>query len=282
MAKYIGPHVSAGGGVFNAPINAKALGATGFALFTKNQRQWTAPAFAQADIDKFKAACAECGYTADQILPHDSYLINLGNADPVAREKSVVSFAHELERCQQLGLTMLNFHPGSHLKLIEVDECLRLIAEGINTGLSKTEGVTAVIENTAGQGTNLGFDFEHLRKIIDMVDDKSRVGICIDTCHTFAAGYDLRNRDAYNRTMDELDKVVGLQYLRGMHLNDAKKDLGSKVDRHESLGMGFIGEETFRAIVEDPRTDNIPLILETPDESLWASEVERLKSYYSA
>ncbi|MCQ2230123.1 MAG: deoxyribonuclease IV [Bacteroidales bacterium] len=282
MAKYIGPHVSAGGGVFNAPINAKALGATAFALFTKNQRQWTAPEFTQADIDKFKATCKECGYEAAQILPHDSYLINLGNADPEARRKSVDSFTHEMHRCQQLGLTMLNFHPGSHLKLIDTDQCLQLIAEGINIALQKTQGVTAVIENTAGQGTNLGFDFAHLKRIIELIDDKSRIGVCIDTCHTFAAGYDLRTPDAYNRTMDELDKVVGLQYLRGMHLNDAKKELGSKVDRHESLGMGCIGEAAFRAIIEDKRTDDIPLILETPDESIWADEVERLKSYYSA
>lgn len=282
MAKYIGPHVSASGGVKNAPINAKALGATAFALFTKNQRQWTAPELTQKEIDDFKRECAANGYTAAQILAHDSYLINLGNPDPEARSKSVASFAHELKRCEQLGLTMLNFHPGSHLKQIETDECLRLIAEGINAGLSQTNGVTAVIENTAGQGSNLGFDFAHLKKIIDMVDDKSRVGICIDTCHAFAAGYDLRTRDAYERTMDELDKTVGIAYLRGMHLNDAKKDLGSKVDRHESIGMGFIGEEAFRMIIEDHRTDNMPLILETPDETIWAAEVERLKSYYSA
>lgn len=276
--KYVGAHVSASGGVQNAPVNANAIGATAFALFTKNQRQWQASPFGDAEIEAFKANCSAYGYNASQILPHDSYLINLGNPTEDGLAKSRASFIHELHRCHQLGLSMLNFHPGSHLKAITEDDCLKLIAESINIALGESEGVTAVIENTAGQGTNMGFSFYHLRRIIDLVEDKSRVGVCIDTCHTFAAGYDLRD-EHYEKTMDEFGSVVGFEYLRGMHLNDAKKPCGSKVDRHESIGLGEIGEDVFRKIIEDPRTDNIPLILETPDETIWADEIARLKGY---
>ncbi len=279
MTKYIGAHVSAAGGVANAPKNASQIGATAFALFTKNQRQWTAAPFAQGEPEAFKQQCAELGYAPEQILPHDSYLINLGNPTAEARQKSVDSFIHEMQRCQQLGLSMLNFHPGSHLKAISESECIKLIADGINEALAATQGVCAVIENTAGQGSNLGFSFYHLRSIIDLVDDKSRVGVCIDTCHMFAAGYDIRTPEAYAATMKEFDEIVGFNYLRGMHLNDAKKELKSKVDRHESIGLGMIGEDAFRMIIEDPRTDNIPLILETPNEEIWADEIARLKSY---
>ncbi|MCQ2203616.1 MAG: deoxyribonuclease IV [Bacteroidales bacterium] len=279
MAKYIGAHVSASGGVQNAPQNASNIGATAFALFTKNQRQWTAQPLSETEIAAFKSTCDKLSYTADQILPHDSYLINLGNPTEEGRDKSLNSFIHELERCHALGLTMLNFHPGSHLKELSEDDCLKRIAEGINVALSRTTGVTAVIENTAGQGTNLGYKFEHLRRIIDLVDDKSRIGVCIDTCHAFAAGYDFRDKDSYEAMWHSFDQIVGQQYLKGMHLNDAIKPLGSKVDRHDTLGHGAIGLDAFRLIIEDPRTDNMPLILETPDESLWASEIATLKSF---
>ena len=277
--KYIGAHVSASGGVANAPKNAHAIGATAFALFTKNQRQWKASPLTESDIREFKDNCSKYGYTPEMILPHDSYLINLGNANPEALQKSRDSFVHELQRCDQLGLTMLNFHPGSHLNLCSVDECLNLIAESINIALQQTETVCAVIENTAGQGTNLGFSFHHLAHIIERVDEKSRVGICIDTCHTFAAGYDISDAYEYERVFDELDSVVGLSYLRGIHLNDAKKGCGSRVDRHDSLGMGTLGIGTFERMMKDARFDGIPIILETPNEDIWADEIAMLKRF---
>ena len=274
--KYFGAHVSAAGGVENAPANARAIGATAFALFTKNQRQWVAPALKAEQIEAFRRACEEGGYTPAQILPHDSYLINLGHPEREALEKSRAAFFDEMHRCEQLGLDRLNFHPGSHLGKITEEESLDRIAESINLALDRTQGVTAVIENTAGQGSNLGFRFEHL---IDRVEDKSRVGICIDTCHAFAAGYDLRTAAACEATFAELERVIGFRYLKGMHLNDAMKILGSRVDRHTPLGDGMIGIECFRYIARDPRFDGIPLILETPDEARWPEEIARLKAF---
>ena len=274
--KHIGPHVSASGGVANAPKNAMAVGASAFALFTKNQRQWFSSPLAQKDIDDFKSAVAESGIEARYILPHDSYLINLGSPDPEGLEKSRNSFLEEMQRCQQLGLTMLNFHPGSHLKQITPEECLDRIAESINMALDRTEGVTAVIENTAGQGSNMGFAFWQLRYIIDRVEDKDRVGVCIDTCHTYSAGYDLK--DDYDGVWKEFDDVVGRGYLRAIHLNDTKKERGSKVDRHDSIGKGFLGMDFFSKIMEDRSLDEIPFILETPDENLWAEEISLLQS----
>lgn len=271
--KYIGAHVSASGGVENAPVNARSIGARTFALFTKNQRQWKSPALSPQSIELFKQRCEEFGFRLDMILPHDSYLINLGHPQPEGLQKSREAFLDEMQRCEQLGLLLLNFHPGSHLKEISLDECLRRIAESINLALEKTAGVTAVIENTAGQGTNVGFAFEHLAQIIDRVEDKSRVGVCVDTCHAFAAGYDLSAQEMFDRVWADFDRVVGFSYLRGMHLNDAKKGLNSRVDRHESLGKGVLGAEPFRLLMNDARFDNIPLILETPDEALWAEEI---------
>ena len=276
--KYIGAHVSAAGGVENAPANAHGIGATGFALFTKNQRQWVAAPLTAAQIDAFRKACDKYGYTPAQILPHDSYLINLGHPEREALEKSRAAFLDEMQRCEALGLDRLNFHPGSHLQKISPERSLDLIAESINIALDKTRGVTAVIENTAGQGSNLGFAFEHLAYLIERVEDKSRVGVCIDTCHAFAAGYDLRTAEACDKTFAELERVVGFGYLKGMHLNDAMKILGSHVDRHMSLGEGMIGMECFRYIMQDARFDGIPLILETPDEQRWPEEIALLKS----
>lgn len=277
--KYFGAHVSAAGGPENAPLNARRIGATGFALFTKNQRQWQAPPLGAAQIEAFRRNCEEAGYAPQSILPHDSYLINLGHPDQEGLEKSRVAFVDEMSRCEALGLDRLNFHPGSHLNRIPVDKCLDRIAESINIALDKTHGVTAVIENTAGQGSNLGFEFEHLAHIIDKVEDKSRVGFCIDTCHAFAAGYDLRTAEACDDSFARLDRIVGLKYLRGMHLNDALKVMGSRVDRHAPLGKGTLGVECFRYIARDPRFDGIPLILETPDESLWPEEIALLKRF---
>ena len=276
--KYFGAHVSASGGVENAVSNAQSIGATAFALFTKNQRQWVAPALTAQQIDTFRKAMERAGYGAHQVLPHDSYLINLGHPDEDGLEKSRESFFEEMRRCELLGLDRLNFHPGSHLKRIDEEGSLRRIAESINMALERTNGVTAVVENTAGQGSNLGFKFEHLAYIIDRIEDKSRVGVCLDTCHSFAAGYDLRTREACDATFAEFERVVGFKYLRGMHLNDAMRPLGSRIDRHSPLGEGEIGWECFRYIASDPRFDNIPLVLETPDESRWAEEIAQLKS----
>ena len=277
--KYFGAHVSASGGVENAVRNAKDIGATAFALFTKNQRQWLAPELSPSQIDIFKQAMAEAGYTAAQVLPHDSYLINLGHPDEDGLEKSRESFFEEMRRCELLGLDRLNFHPGSHLKRIDEEGSLKRIAESINMALERSEGVTAVLENTAGQGSNLGFKFEHLAYIIDRVEDKSRVGVCLDTCHSFAAGYDLRTREACDATFAEFERIVGFKYLRGMHLNDAMRPLGSRIDRHSPLGDGEIGWECFKYLAHDPRFDKIPLILETPDEERWAKEIEALNNF---
>lgn len=276
--KFIGAHVSAAGGLANAPIRAAEIGATAFALFTKNQRQWHAAALTTKVIDDFTAACEKYRYTPAQILPHDSYLINLGHPEAEALEKSREAFIDEMSRCQQLGLTLLNFHPGSHLQKIAEDQCLARIAESINIALDKTEGVTAVIENTAGQGSNLGFKFEHLAAIIDGVEDKSRVGVCIDTCHAFAAGYDLRTTEATAQTFAEFERIVGFQYLRGMHLNDAKSTFGSRVDRHHSLGEGNIGHDAFRWVMQDERFDGVPMVLETINPDIWSQEIAWLKA----
>lgn len=276
--KFIGAHVSAAGGVENAPENAFKIGATAFALFTKNQRQWVASPLTAESIRSFKNNCERYGFQPRQILPHDSYLINLGNPENEALQKSRDAFLDEMQRCELLGLDRLNFHPGSHLNKISEENCLKLISESINLALEKTEGVTAVIENTAGQGSNLGFSFYQLRKIIDGVTDKSRVGVCIDTCHAFSAGYDLSTNDSCKKVFDEFEEVVGFKFLKGMHLNDSKKELGSRVDRHESLGKGSLGLNVFEFIMNDSRFDGIPLILETPNEELWAEEINLLKS----
>lgn len=274
--KYVGPHVSASGGVENAPLNAMQVGATAFALFTKNQRQWFTTPLSEKSISAFKENLEKSGISSDYVLPHDSYLINLGSPDPEGLEKSRKSFFEEMQRCEQLGLKMLNFHPGSHLKQISLEACLTLIAESINMALDKTTGVTAVIENTAGQGTNVGFSFQHIAYIIDKVEDKSRVGVCIDTCHTYSAGYDLKTEEGYKQTWQEFDETIGANYLRAVHLNDTKKEFGSRVDRHDSIGKGLLGMEFFERFMQDSRFDNMPLILETPDETLWAEEIKML------
>ena len=274
---YIGAHVSASGGVENAPLNAHNIGATAFALFTKNQRQWFSSPLTEESIALFKSRCAEYGFTPCQILPHDSYLINLGSPDKESLEKSRNSFIEEMHRCEQLGLDRLNFHPGSHLKKISENDCLKIIAESINIALSKTTGVTAVLENTAGQGSNLGYRFEQLRTIIDLVDDKSRVGVCIDTQHAFASGYNLLGED-FDIVWNDFNNIIGFNFLKGMHLNDSKKELASRVDRHETLRNGLLGESPFIRILTDSRFENIPLILETPDENLWKNEIDWLKN----
>jgi len=290
--KFVGAHVSASGGVYNAPLNAMEIGAKAFALFTKNQRQWVAKPLDEATIEKFKENLQKSGILPKHVLPHDSYLINLGHPELEKLEKSRAAFIDELKRCAQLGLDRLNFHPGSHLVKVSKkdkanpeimqpieDKCLDVIAESINIALDATSDVSAVIENTAGQGSNLGWRFEHIAHIIDKVEDKSRVGVCIDTCHMFTAGYDIRTREAYDKTWNEFDKIIGFKYLMGMHINDSKPPLGSHVDRHHSLGEGEIGLDAFKFIMNDARMDDIPLILETIDETIWKQEIELLYSF---
>jgi len=276
--KYVGAHVSTAGGVENAPLNARKIGAKAFAMFTKNQRQWRAKPLSEENIAAFQRNLDAVGIAPAQVLPHDSYLINLGHPEPEGLEKSRIAFIDEMRRCRQLGLHLLNFHPGSHLHKISEEVALKRVAESINLALEATEGVIPVIETTAGQGTNLGHRFEHLAAIIDLVDDKSRVGVCIDTCHIFTAGYDLRTVEDCDATFAEFDRVVGFEYLRGMHLNGSKPDLGARVDRHESLGKGKLGLEVFRYLMNDSRFDDIPMVLETVDPSIWADEIELLYS----
>jgi deoxyribonuclease-4 len=276
--KYIGAHVSTAGGVENAPVNAHKIGAKAFALFTRNQRQWNAKPLTPQNIDGFKENCEKYGYKASHILPHDSYLINLGHPDPLALEKSRNAFLDEVQRCELLGLDRLNFHPGSHLKKVDIDECLKTISESINRTLDQTSGVSAVIENTAGQGSNLGYSFEQIAQIIDGVEDKSRVGVCIDTCHAFTAGYDLRTADSFNKVFADFDSIVGFNYLQGMHLNDSKKELGTKVDRHDIIGEGFIGIKAFELLMNDERFNHIPMVLETPNSENWDNEIKLLYS----
>lgn len=278
IMKFVGAHVSAAGGVENAPLNAQEIGAKAFALFTKNQKQWKAPPLKAESIEKFGANLKEAGISPKHVLPHDSYLINLAHPEEEKLEKSRAAFIDEMERCEQLGLIYLNFHPGSTLKKIDEGEGLRRVAESVNLALEQTSGVSAVIENTAGQGANLGYRFEQLAQIIELVDDKSRVGVCIDTCHSFAAGYDLRTGEACEKTFSEFEKVVGFKYLKGMHLNDAKSEFESRVDRHHSIGEGNIGVGAFEYIMNDPRFDDIPMILETIDDELWPQEIRQLYS----
>ncbi|MBN1337931.1 MAG: deoxyribonuclease IV [Bacteroidales bacterium] len=280
--KYVGAHVSASGGVENAPVNAAEIGAKAFALFTKNQKQWFSNPLTDDNVRLFRENMVKCGYKSWQVMPHDSYLINLGNPVPENLKKSRNSFLDEMKRCELLGLEMLNFHPGSHLKQISEEECLDIIAESINIALSKTKGVTAVIENTAGQGSNVGYRFGHLRYIIDRIEDQSRIGVCLDTCHTYTSGYDIKTEEGYVKTFDEFEKIVGFRYLKGLHLNDSKKELGSRVDRHDSIGKGLLGADVFKRIMNDPRFDNMPIILETPDDSLWAEEIRWLYNLVEA
>lgn len=276
--KFIGAHVSVQGGVSNAPLNAKEIDAKAFALFTGYNTRWNSKPISDEEAALFKENCRILGFTPDVILPHDNFLINLGSPDSKKLAMSRKSFLEEMQRCEKLGLSMLNFHPGSHLGEMDEDACLDLIAESINLTLDKTEGVAAIIETTAGQGTNLGHRFEHIARIIDAVEDKSRVGVCLDTCHSYSAGYDLATEEGYRQTWAYFDDIIGAGYLRAIHLNDDKRELGSRIDRHESLGKGTLGEDFFRRFVNDPRFDSMPIILETPDPDIWKQEIAWLYS----
>ncbi|CAL4319650.1 deoxyribonuclease IV [Buchnera aphidicola] len=276
--KYIGAHVSAAGGLKMAVIRAHELGATAFSFFTKNQRRWKSLPLSELEILDFKTACTKYKFKKSKILPHSSYLINLCHPEKKLLKKSRKAFIDELYRCQQLGLLYLNFHPGSFLREINKDKSLQLVSDSINIALEKVKGVSAVIENTAGQGTNIGFCFEQLFKIIQKVDDKSRVGICIDTCHLFSSGYDLRTEKDCRNTFKLFKEIIGFKYLKGMHLNDSKSTFNSRLDRHHNLGKGNIGIIPFNWIIKQKEFENIPLILETTDSSLWKQEISLLQS----
>ena len=279
FVKYIGAHVSTAGGVENAPINAKSIGASAFAMFMKNQRQWKAKPYTSKNISLFKERCQEHGYRPEQILPHAGYLINLGNVDREASEKSLEAFIDEMQRCEQLGLKFLNVHPGAHLKKVKISQCLKHIATQINIAISRTQFVQVILENTAGQGTCLGHRFEELAEIIDQVEDQSRIGVCLDTCHAFSAGYNIKTLQGFKKTIDDFKKIVGLKKLKGFHLNDSKGTLGQRIDRHHSLGKGELGINVFKYIMKDSRFNKIPLILETIDSSIWSEEIKLLHSF---
>ncbi len=274
--KMIGAHVSIAKGVENAPTRAHSIGAKAFAMFVKNQRQWYAKPFDRKNIENFKKNCEEFGFKSKHILPHASYLINLGIKEGEKLEKSKKALIDEINRCKQLSLKYINIHPGAHLGIVSEDECLEIIAENINDILSETQDIIIVLENTAGEGTNVGYRFEHLKRITELINDKKRIGVCMDTCHLFAAGYDIRTKEAYEQTFDEFEKIIGFERLKGMHLNDAKSKLASRVDRHHSIGKGNIGLDAFKFIMNDERIDDIPMILETIDPSIWKDEIELL------
>lgn len=274
---YIGPHTSIQGSLEHAPLQAHSLGATAFALFTKNQRQWASKPITEEQAHQFKKACASLGFTKAQILPHDSYLINLGNPDEQKRRQSLEAFVDEMQRVSLLGLDKLNFHPGAHVNKTDRESCLRLVSQSLDEAMDRVEGVMPVIETTAGQGSNVGSSFEELDMLLQFSKQRYRLGVCIDTCHIFAAGYDLRSEEAFENTMQKFERIVGFNYLQGMHLNDAKSTLNSHLDRHESLGKGSIGIEAFIRIAKDRRFHAIPLILETVDSSLWSEEIALLK-----
>ncbi len=277
--KYIGAHVSISGGVENAPLNAGAIGATAFAMFTKNQRQWSAPPISEASAAAFRANCEKFGFKPENILPHDTYLINLGQPDSEKRRRSLDAFIDELKRCNQLGLVKLNFHPGSHLNEVTMEEELKLIADSVREAVDTVPNVRAVFENTAGQGTNVGFAFSQIATMLELTDRPERVGVCLDTCHSYAAGYDLVSPEGYEKTFEEFERLIGFEFLHGMHLNDSKSVLGGRLDRHNSVGEGELGIDFFRRLMRDPRFDNIPLVLETPDEERWPDEIATLKRF---
>lgn len=276
--KYIGAHVSISGGVETAPGRAQEIGAKALGIFTKNQRRWNASALTEDSISNFKKNLETSGIDPSLVVVHDSYLINIGNPDRGKRKQSLNALIDEAQRVEQLGLTLLNFHPGSGLKEQTEEETIALVGEGINTVLSETKSAVLLIEATAGQGAHVGYRFEHLSKLIENTEQKNRIGVCVDTCHIFAAGYDIRTAKTYAETIDGFDTIVGLEYLKAIHINDSKVEFSSRRDRHEKIGLGYLGLDAFNLLLNDNRLDGLPFILETPDSAAWADEIKTLYS----
>lgn len=272
----IGAHTSISGGVSTSLDRAQKLHFTALQIFTKNNNQWDAKPLSDEEIERFKTKLAESDIKFVQA--HNSYLINLCAKNRSLLKKSRKSFIEELERCDQLGIPYLNFHPGAHGGQGE-EEGLKIIAESINIALEKTQNlhVSTMLENTAGQGTSLGYRFEHLRDIIDRVDQAHRLSVCLDTAHIFAAGYDIRSPKSYKQVMRGFDEIIGLDLLKAFHINDSKKGLGSRIDRHEHIGKGFIGEGGFRNIMRDRRMRKVPKILETPKGKRQLEDLENIR-----
>jgi AP endonuclease-1 len=262
--KYVGAHVSIAGGIEHAVSNSVLIGGQAFALFLKSQRRWENPELKEDQVVAFKNFLSLYNYDDSKILPHGSYLVNLGSPQKTILDKGRRMFFHDIERCGRLGISLYNFHPGSSTGECTKEESIRNIAESINIAHTINRNVTCVIENMSGQGFTIGGDFHELASIIEQVQDKSRVGVCLDTCHLFAYGYDIRTAEKFDNVIKRFDGIVGLKYLRALHLNDSQSELGSKKDRHMNIGKGKIGIEAFRFIMNDPRFDHIPLILETP------------------
>ncbi|XP_067044620.1 probable endonuclease 4 [Acropora muricata] len=281
QGKLVGAHVSISGGIQNAVSEALKIGAKAFGLFLRSQRQWKSKPLEDKAAELFKQACERGGFSARAILPHGIYLMNCGSPEEETLAKSRETLVEELKRCEKLGLTLYNFHPGSTCGKITVEECIDRIAESINGAHLQTNHVVTVLENMSCQGNTVGGKFEELREIIDRVKDKSRVGVCIDTCHAFAAGYDISSDGGFDKMMQEFESVIGLKYLRAVHLNDSKGELGCHLDRHENIGKGKIGINAFRRLMMDPRFNGIPMILETPceAENTYQKEVKLLYSF---
>lgn len=274
---YIGAHVSIAEGIEKSVLRAYKLKATAFSCFLGNPLRWNNPPFTVDAIHNFRNFCNKYNYSASQILPHSSYLINLGHPNKLMRKKSCFAFIQEIHRCSELGLKMINIHPGSHLYKITEKKCLENIIDSINFVLNQTRGIIVVLENTAGQGSNVGYCFEHLAFIIRHVKDKLRIGICLDTCHLFVAGYQLNDMDDFLYTFKKFNNLIGFQYLFGIHLNDSKGKFNSRLDRHHNLGCGEIKKYVFSKIVQSIEFKDIPLILETKKKSLWKKEISWLK-----
>ena len=259
----LGAHMSIAGGVENAVLRGQSVGCEAIAMFTKNNNQWKAKALTKEDADKFNAALIETGIRP--VVAHTSYLINLASPDAALWKKSIASMEDELERCELLGIPYLVLHPGSHMGK-GVDWGVKRVAEAFNRMHAKLPnlGVMTLLEHTAGQGNHLGHLFEELAQMRELITEKKRIGVCVDSCHLFAAGYDLRKPDAYADVFKRFDNIVGIEQIKAWHLNDCKNDLGSRVDRHDHIGKGKLGKPAFKNIVNDPRWRDLPGLLETP------------------